>query len=114
MVIDLMEQNKKIDMHPIFNCLKMKEKLPTGNIQLSGTNKSKITAWIDSFTLYYFDDVPDLLSSLIELKKSSAILFDSYPEIRRACFENIVGYNAINGTNCQINPAVNLLVLVEY
>ena len=36
------------------------------------------------------------------------VLFDSYPKIRRACFENIVGYNAINGSNCQINPAINI------
>jgi hypothetical protein len=35
----------------------MKENLPTGNIHLSGTSKSKIAAWIDSFTLYSFDDV---------------------------------------------------------
>ena len=97
-----------IDMHPIFNCLNMKENLPTGSIHLSGNSHSKIAAWIDSFTLYSFDDVPANLSSLIEFKKSSAILFDSYPEIRRSCFKNIVGYNAINWTNCQINPTVNI------
>ena len=75
---------------------------------MSGNNKSKIATWIESFTLYSFDEVPEKLSSLIEFKKSSEILFDSYPEIRRACFENTVGYNAINGANCQINPLVNI------
>jgi hypothetical protein len=95
-------------MHPIFKCLNMKEKLPTGNIQLSGTSRSKIAAWIDSFTIFSFNDVPENLSSILEFKKSSEILFDSYPEIRRSCFENIVGYNAINWTNCQINPTVNI------
>ena len=97
-----------IDMHQILKCLNMKEKLPTGNTQLSGTSRSKIAAWIDSFTLYSFNDVPENLSSILEFKKSSEILFDSYPEIRRSCFENIVGYNGINGTNCQINPTVNI------
>ena len=71
-----------IDMHPIFNCLNMKENLPTGSIHLSGNSHSKIAAWIDSFTLYSFDDVTDNLSSLIEFKKSSAILFDSYLVLR--------------------------------
>jgi hypothetical protein len=53
-----------IDMHPIFNCLNMKEKLPISNIQLSGTSKSKIAAWIDSCTLYSFDDVSEVTWSL--------------------------------------------------
>ncbi len=102
-----------IDMYPIFKCLNMKEKLATGNIQLTGTNRSKIAELIDSFTLYSFNNVPENLFSVIEFKKSSEILFDSYPEIRRACFENIVGYNAINGTNCQINPAVNISLVTR-
>ena len=57
-----------------------------------------------------FNEIPakdPRFASLIELRDSSQMLFE-IPEIRRACYENQVAFNAINGEHCRMHSELGI------
>ena len=101
------------EMHPFFNCLGMKDRVrqvqsevPYANL----SNRQRLVKWAEATRLFSFDEIPSddtRFASLNQLRESCEALFE-VPEIRRACFENQVAYNAINGESCRMHSQVGI------
>ena len=101
------------DMHPVFDCLGMKERVckPSSSAHTSiSRRKQTLDKWAETIRLFSFDEIPaddSRFASLIQFRDSSEALFE-IPEIRRACFENLVAFNAINGKFCRMHSQVGI------
>ena len=101
------------DMHPVFDCLGIKERVCKPLSSMSPVNLSRRQAldkWAETIRLFSFDGIPaddSRFASLIQFRDSSEALFE-IPEIRRACFENLVAFNAINGKFCRMHSQVGI------
>ena len=101
------------DMHPVFDCLGIKKQVCKPLSSMSPVNLSRRQAldkWAETIRLFSFDGIPaddSRFASLIQFRDSSEALFE-IPEIRRACFENLVAFNAINGKFCRMHSQVGI------
>ena len=101
------------DMHPVFDCLGMKERVckPSSSVpHINLSRKQTLEKWIETIRLFSFDEIPAVdsrFASLIQFRDSSEALFET-PEIRRARFENLVAFNAINGKFCRMHRQVGI------
>ena len=101
------------EMHPVFDCLGMKERVCRPLSSEPPVNLSRrrtLDKWAETIRLFSFDEVPaddSRFASLIQFRGSSEALFE-IPEIRRACFENLVAFNAINGKFCRMHSQVGI------
>ena len=102
-----------VEMHPFFNCLGMKDRVRQAQSQVPYTNLStrqRLVKWAEATCLFSFNDIPSddaRFASLNQLRESCEALFE-VPEIRRACFENQVAYNVINGESCRMHSQVGI------
>eukprot|EP00944_MAST-04C_sp_MAST-4C-sp1_P014933 g14933.t1 len=101
------------DMHSAFKCLRMKGQVsgrPMPTMQAGSSRRHVLDHWAETTRLISFDDIPaeDVrFASLTEFRDSCEMLFE-IPEIRRACFENRVAFNAINGENYRLHSQIGL------
>jgi len=95
-------------MHAIFAPLALKRKeLPKTALSPQGNCMNRMETWFSNFKLMDFNTMDLRIKSFESFKNSCRRLFQ-VPEVRRACFESQVAYNAINGAYCYIHPKLGI------
>ena len=96
------------DMHSVFDCLGMKERVCKPSSLTPHANLSRrqtLDKWTETIRLFSFDEIPvddAIFASLAQFRESCEKLFE-VPKIRRVCFESQVAFKAINGEICRMH-----------
>ena len=79
-------------------------------VEEESSRRRALDQWVEATRLFTLDEFPmedTRFASFSEFRDSSQMLFE-IPEIRRACFENQVAFNAINGEHCHMHSKVGI------